>query len=94
MKVKADDIWSVCFSPDGTRLASASTDNTVQVRDARPPTPELRAQLQARGLLLSKRDHVDSLEDLQTEIRGDKTISDQVRQQALDWSPNFWSAPQ
>ncbi|MEE3368940.1 MAG: protein kinase [Planctomycetota bacterium] len=94
LKVKADDIWSVCFSPDGTRLASASTDNTVQVRDARPPTPELRAQSQARGLLMSKRDRVHSLEDLQTEIRGDKTINDQVRQQALDWSPNFWSAPQ
>ena len=94
LKVKADDIWCVCFSPDGTRLASASTDNTVQVWDARPPTPQLRAQSQARGLLMSKRDRVNSLEDLQAEIRSDKTISSPVRQLTLDWSERFWNAQQ
>jgi len=30
------------------------------------------------------------LEDLKSNIRSDKTISDQVRQQALDWSELFW----
>ncbi|MAV38346.1 MAG: hypothetical protein CMJ59_23150 [Planctomycetaceae bacterium] len=94
LKVKADDIWCVCFSPDGTRLASASTDNTVQVWDARPPTPQLRAQSQARGLLMSKRDRINSLEDLQAEIRSDKTISSPVRQLTLDWSERFWNAQQ
>jgi hypothetical protein len=31
-----------------------------------------------------------SLEVLQTYIRDDKTISEEVRQQCLDWSDLFW----
>jgi WD40 repeat protein len=28
-------VWGVCFSPDGTRLATASEDRTAKVWDAR-----------------------------------------------------------
>ena len=80
----------MAFSPDGQRLAAASGDRTVKVWDARPWTPELRAQSQARGYLTVHRDRVESLEELQTAIHSDKTISDLVRKQALDWAELFW----
>jgi WD40 repeat protein len=83
-------VRNVSFSPDGQRLASASHDRTVKVWDARPWIPELRAQSQAGSLLTFKLEQAESLEDLKSNIRSDKTISDQVRQQALDWSELFW----
>ena len=81
-------VTSVAFNPDGQRLASASVE--VKVWDARPWTPELMAQSQARGLLTMKRDRAKSLKELQATIRDDKTISDLVRKQALDWAELFW----
>ncbi len=80
----------MAFSPDGQRLAAASGDRTVKVWDARPWTPELRAESQARGYLTVHRDRVKSLEELQAYVRTDKTISDMVRKQALDWAELFW----
>ena len=65
----------------------------MKVWDSRPWTPELRAQSQVRGLLTFKRSQVKSLDALQEVIRSDQTISDRVRQLALDWSPFFWADP-
>jgi WD40 repeat protein/serine/threonine protein kinase len=48
---------SVAFSPDGTRLVAGCQDNpvtgdlTLRIWDARPPTPELRAEREALALL-------------------------------------------
>ena len=90
LKGHAGFVHGVAFSPDGTRIASASTDRTVRVWDARPWTPELRPQSHARGYLKVHRDRTESLEELQTYVRTDKTISDMVRKQALDWAELFW----
>jgi eukaryotic-like serine/threonine-protein kinase len=90
LKGHTGDVNSVSFSPDGQRLASASHDGTVKVWEARPWTPEQKTQSQARSLLTVRREQMKSLEDLKTSIRNDKTINDQVRQQALDWCELFW----
>ena len=84
------DISSISFSSDGTLLATASPDGPVKILAARPATAELKAQAQARGYLTIMRDRMTSLEELQAYIRDDKTISEEVRQQCLDWAELFW----
>ncbi len=84
------NVASVAFSPGGLRIASASMDGTVKVWDARPWTPELRAESQAQGYLAVHSEHVESFEELQAVIRADETITESVRKRALDWAELFW----
>jgi len=83
---------NVSFSPDGTRIASASTDNTVKVLDARPWTPKLKAECEARARLSFLCAKVRSHDELLQAIRTDKTTSEPVRQQALEWAEDYWEA--
>ncbi len=80
----------VALSSDSNWLAAGYSDGMVSVWDLRRSTPRMEAERQARRLLKLKRDGVKSLEDLQAMIRSDKTISDMVRKQALDWAELFW----
>jgi len=93
LSLKGPDLnyFALALSPNGTRLAaSLRLGSVIRIWDARPTTPELRAQSQARRLLRLHRDRVNSLEELRMTLRADKTISDMVREQALDWAELFW----
>jgi hypothetical protein len=90
LKGHTAEVTSVAFSADGYRLASASRDGTVKVWDARPWTPELRADQEARSLLVWLSDKLRSENNysqaaLEQAIRSDATISEPVRQRALEW---------
>ena len=92
LKVINERVKDISFSPDGTRLVTVDTskETGVKIWDTRPWTPILRNQAQARSYLKIMRDRLQSLEELQTYIRDDKTISEEVRQQCLDWAELFW----
>jgi tetratricopeptide (TPR) repeat protein len=80
----------VVFSPEGKRLAAACWDGTVKLWDARTPTPELRAELAALGLVQFLADGTRDKQSILDTIRGDLTISEQVRRRALELTRLYW----
>jgi WD40 repeat protein/serine/threonine protein kinase len=82
---------SVAFSPEGLRLAAASFDGMVRVWDARPWTPQLRIEQEARNLI----NHLDSKLGSKAKviqiIEEDTALGAEVRQEALEmtkrWRP-------
>ncbi len=85
-------VSGVAFSPDGSRLASASYDNTVKVWDAREVTPELLVRDEARGLILLLVNRLATEADLRDRVARDRTRSPAVRAAALDMVSSFWAA--
>ena len=76
---------------NGKRLVSASNNWTVKVWDARPWTPELRAEREALSLIHILRDQDQPQSEWLNAISSDQTLSDPVRQRALqfarEWKP-------
>jgi WD40 repeat protein/serine/threonine protein kinase len=79
----------VTFSPDGTQLAAGCQDNpvtrefTVKVWDARPPTPELDAECEARAMLDFLFARPLRRADVRDYLRGPAVLSPPARAQAL-----------
>jgi tetratricopeptide (TPR) repeat protein len=80
----------VAFSRDGSRLAAASHDGTIQLWDARPWTPELRRQREALGLLEYWCPKSPSKEKVSERIRADKGFTEEVRHEALSLLEQYW----
>lgn len=77
-------VLSVAFSPDGKRLASATS--ALKVWDARPWTPELKAEREALSLIHFLRDQNKPKAEWLNVIASDQTISEPVRKRALQFA--------
>ena len=91
LKAQAGSVESVAFSADGKWLASANSNGTIRVWDARPWTPELRAEREALSLIHFLRAHDKPQSEWLNAISSDQTISEAVRQRAFqfarEWKP-------
>ena len=79
------------------RLAKNFCRTPIKLWDARPWTPELKADYEARGLLefhsnKLKTQPGSSQATLEQALITNATISEPVRRRALEWAPAFWKA--
>jgi WD40 repeat protein len=93
LKGHADMVLGVAFSPDGKRLASAGRDGTVQVWEASLPTPELRLQRKAFGLVESAFGRLVRKADVLDHLRRDATLDEPLRQEAVARAERYLQDP-
>jgi WD40 repeat protein len=76
-------VSSVAFSADGLQLASGGFDGTVRVWDARPWTPQLRIEQEARNLIDLLYADLGQRAEVIRRIEQDPALSAELRQEAL-----------
>jgi hypothetical protein len=86
-------VWRVALSKDGRRLASASQDGTVNVWEADLPTPEVLLQRKALGLVESLFTELVRKGDVLDRLRGDATLDEALRQEALARAERYVQDP-
>jgi Flp pilus assembly protein TadD len=84
---------TVAFSPDGQQLASADFAGTVRMWDARPWTPQLRMEQEARNLIRHLYAALGLKAAVIEQINQDPILRADVRQQALEMTKSWQEDP-
>ena len=80
------NVCAVLFHPKLPIIASASEDGTVRIWDARPWTPELRADREALSFIQFLKHQGHNPDEWGQIISLDETISPAARQRALQFA--------
>jgi WD40 repeat protein len=93
LKGNKSGVPSIAFSTDGMRLASAGYDGVLRIWDARPWTPRLRIEQEARNLLIQLYANLGLKAEVIRRIEQDTALSGEVRQEVLDMSKRWQEDP-
>lgn len=85
-----DSAGSVCFGPDGLRLASTSSGGPVCISHGAPITQATRTHREALGVIRFHIRRATSEDDFLKRVRVDPSISQEVRSEATRLGSSLW----